>query len=48
MECYLSKNSFNCGDIPGGKAGGTFDVATWNNAAKVFVNSCHGCFAVAN
>ena len=34
-------------DTPVGMEGGSFEVAMWNSAAKLLVNSGHGGFAVA-
>ena len=43
----LLRKAAHLGDKPGGVGGGVSDVATWNRAAKLFVNSGHGGFPVA-
>jgi hypothetical protein len=41
-------NSAQAGLALGGIGGGSFDVATWNNAARLLENSGHGGFPVTN
>lgn len=46
-EPHLARKSVQSEDTLGGMGGGLFDVATWNSAAMLFVNSGHGGLPVA-
>ena len=44
---HLPRKAAHLGDKPGGIGGGVCDVATWNRAARLLVNSGHGGLPVA-
>jgi hypothetical protein len=47
QDAYRLRNEQHWGDSPLGSGGGMGEVATWNRAARLLVNSGHGGFPVA-
>jgi hypothetical protein len=47
MTRQRERKSQHSGDTCGGMGGGVLEVATWNSAERLFVNSGHGGFPVA-
>lgn len=46
-DAYRLRNEQHWGERPLGNGGGMGEVATWNKAARLLVNSGHGGFPVA-